>query len=127
MARSKQKNAEELIDNFARDLLALNDGKAISRQLKNHLLKAIKPSPAKRGVKLSYGRVAEIAKQLTLSREEIDRLRTKHHNPASYKDEIASAAGVSRKTVERINVGIENILARWDLAIQTCGKQSLME
>lgn len=104
MATNKKvEEAERLIDNFAAQLLALNDGKAIPRQWKNRLLKAIKPLPAKRGVKRDYEQVAKVVKQLTLVGDKVRRPRTKHFNPAIIKDTIAKAFGISRKSVERID------------------------
>lgn len=102
----KQKEAQELIDKFATDLRALNDGKAIPARWKNRLLKAIQPRPAKRG-KVDYERFTQVVKLLVLAGDEIRRPRTKSHNPAIIKDKIAKAYGVSRKTVERIEASIE--------------------
>lgn len=102
-AESKQKAAERLIDEFAAQLLALNDGKAIPRKWKNQLLKAIKPLPAKPGSKRDYGKVAKAVELLALSAGDVRQPRTKHHNPAVAKDKIASAVGVSRKTIDRID------------------------
>jgi hypothetical protein len=102
-AESKEKAAERLIDEFAVQLLALNDGKAIPRTWKNQLLKAIKPLPAKRGRKQDCDTVVEAVKLLALSAGDARRPRTKHHNPATVKDQIAEAVGVSRKTIERID------------------------
>lgn len=104
MATNKKvEEAERLIDDFAAQLLALNDGKAIPIQWKNYLLKAIKPSPAKRGVKRDYEQVTKVVKQLTLAGDKVRRSRTKHFNPAIIKDAIAKAFGISRKSVERID------------------------
>lgn len=100
---AKQKEADKLIDEFAAQLLMLNDGKAIPSQWKNRLLKALKPSPVKRGVKRDYVQVAEVVKRLALIGKEIRKPRTKHHNPAVFKDAIAQDLGISRKTVDRID------------------------
>jgi len=102
-AESKQKAAERLIEEFAAELLALNDGKAIPLQWKNQLLKAIRPAPKKKGKKQDYDMVVEVVKQLALSNGDTRRPRTKHHNPAAIKDKIAKAVGVSRKTIDRID------------------------
>jgi len=102
-AENKQRAAERLIHEFAAQLLALNDGKAIPRTWKNQLLKAIKPLPAKRGRKQDCDTVVEAVKLLALSGGDVRRARTKHHNPATVKDRIAAEVGVSRKTIERID------------------------
>jgi DNA-binding XRE family transcriptional regulator len=47
--------------------------------------------------------VAEAVKLLALSNGDTRRPRTKYHNPAVRKDQIASAVGVSRKTIDRID------------------------
>lgn len=99
----KLDEAEKLIDSFAEQLLALNDGKAIPRQWKNYLLKKIRPMPSKPGQKRDYEQVAEVVKRLVLVGNKVRAQRTKHHNPAVYKDDIASELGISRKTVERID------------------------
>lgn len=99
----KQRAAESLIDEFAMKLLALSDGKAISLQWKNRLLKAIKPLPVTRGRKRDYDKVAKAVRLLALSSGQVRRARTKHHNPAVFKDKVADAVGVDRKTIERID------------------------
>jgi hypothetical protein len=100
---AKQKEAERLITEFAIRLLALNDGKAIPRHWKNQLLKAIKPLPATRGRKRDYDQVVKAVKLLALSAGQVRRPLTMHHNPAVFKDQIATAVGVARKTIERID------------------------
>lgn len=97
----KQKIAERWIDDFAAQLLALNNGKVIPLQWKNRLFKAIKPSPKRTRTRDSE-QVTNAVKLLVLSRHEVSKGRTKHHNPATSKDKIAKAVGVSRKTIERI-------------------------
>lgn len=99
----KDEEAKRLIEDFAAQLLALNNGKAISIQWKCRLLKAIKPAPAKRGVKRDYEQITQVVKQLTLVGDKVRQSRTKHFNPASLKDAIAKDFNISRKSVERID------------------------
>jgi len=113
-AENKQKAAERLIHEFAAQLLALNDGKAIPRKWKNQLLKAIKPLPAKPGIKRDYDGVAKAVKLLALSGGDVRQPRTKHHNPAAIKDQIASDVGVSRKTIGRIDADRPEYMSELD-------------
>lgn len=85
----KQKETQELIDKFAKDLLALNGGKTIPAQWKNYLLKAIKPERQKPGPRVDYEQVVEIVKRLTLDGGKIRQQRTKSYNPATAKAKIA--------------------------------------
>ena len=102
----KQKETQKLIDKFATDLRALNDAKPIPARWENRLLKAIQAKPVKRG-KVDYERFAQVVELLVRAGDKVRRPRTKSHNPAVIKDEIAKACGVSRKTVERIEARIE--------------------
>ena len=91
----KQKEAQELIDKFAKDLRALNDGKAIPAQWKNNLLKALtlKPERQKRGRKSDYEKIAAISKAATLERDSLFALdRTKND-----KREVIKASVVRHK------------------------------
>ena len=74
----KQKDAQELIDKFAKDLLALNDGKTIPARWKNYLLKAInlKPERQKRGRKSDYEKIAAISRAATLERDSLFTLKS---------------------------------------------------
>lgn len=96
--------AKALIDKFAVQLLTLNGDKAIPRTWKNHLLKAIaKTKAGNPGKQRDYAQVAEVVRRLTLVGDKVRLPRTKHHNPATFKDKIAKEFGISRKTVERID------------------------
>jgi hypothetical protein len=108
---NKEKAAELLIREFAAQLLALNDGKAIPRRWKNQLLKALKPPPARAGRKHNHEQVTETVKQLALTRGKERQARTKHHNPATVKDEIAKSVGSSRKTVDRIDKRLDKFMS----------------
>lgn len=99
---SKLGEARKLIDCFARQLLALNEGKEIPLPWKNYLLKAIKPLPGKRGRKHDYEQVAEIVKALAHVGPKLRAERTKQNNRKVLMDKIARDYGISRKTVERI-------------------------
>ena len=98
-------NAFELIDSFAKELLALNGNKKIPTiwmtRLKGQLQKTL---PTKPDVKRVYEKIREIVKQITLHSEEIGAKRTKHHSPTEVKNRIASELNVSRKKVDRIIV-----------------------
>lgn len=105
MARDEKFGAaKKLIDAFAAQLLALNDGKEIPAHWVIHLKKALMPKPGKAGRKINPAQVADVVRLLTLAGEKVEQPRTKHHNPALYKDCIAEETGASRKTVERIMV-----------------------
>jgi len=98
-------NAFELIDSFAKELLALNGNKKIPAiwmiRLKGQLQKIL---PTKPDVNRFYEGITEIVKQITLHNEESRAKRTKHHSPAKAKNRIASELNVSRKKVDRIIV-----------------------
>jgi len=98
-------NAFELIDSFAKELLALNGNKEIPAiwmtRLKGQLQKIL---PTKPDVNRVYEEIREIVKQITLHNEESRAKRTKHHSPAKAKNRIASELNVSRKKVDRIIV-----------------------
>lgn len=101
----KQKEAQELIDKFAKDLRALNDGKAIPAQWKNNLLKALtlKPERQKRGRKSDYEKIAAISKAATLERDSLFALdRTKNDKREVIKARISRDTGVGIRRVERI-------------------------
>ena len=100
----KLTEAASLIDDFAQKLLALNNGRAIPRQWKNRLLKALKPPPAKRGRKRDITKTTEAVKLLALNAKEVRKPRDKHHNPATIKDAIARQVGVTRRTIDAIEV-----------------------
>lgn len=56
----------------------------------------------KAGKAKEYNKNIELIAQLIINnRKALSEERTKHHNPATIKDKIASATGVSRKTIER--------------------------
>lgn len=95
--------AKRLIDEFAAQLLELNDGKKIPSTWAICLKSALKSKPRRPGVKPDYKKIAEIVKRLTLEGKKVRQGRKKHHNPADYKDNIARDLGVSRKTVERVD------------------------
>lgn len=96
-------NAFELIDSFAKELLALNGNKKIPTiwmtRLKGQLQKTL---PTKPDVKRVYEEIREVVKQITLHSEEIRAKRTKHHSPTKAKNRITSKLNVSRKKVDRI-------------------------
>lgn len=94
--------AFELIGALAKQLLALNGGKAIPLQWKNYLLKSIRSKPGKAGRKRNYAKVACLVMRLFLHWEGVRLERTKQHNPGVLKDRIAAKCGASRKTVDRI-------------------------
>lgn len=97
--------ASQLIDDFAKKLLALNNGKKIptswTKRLKEELKKT---SPNKTGVKPDYKKIREAVKLLTLNDEAITSERTKQHSPATVKNRIANEVGITRKTLDRIEV-----------------------
>ena len=95
----KQQAAQELIDKFAKDLRALNEGKVVPARWKNYLLKdlTVQPERQKPGPKADYDQVTEIVKRLTLDRE-------KPHKAATVKAKIAKDLGINRKTVSRIAI-----------------------
>ncbi len=96
-------NALELIDSFAKELLALNGNKKIpaiwEARLKGQLQKTL---PTKPEVKRVYEEIREVVKQITLHSEEIGAKRTKHHSPTKVKNRITSELNVSQKKVDRI-------------------------
>jgi len=96
-------NAFELIDSFAKELLALNGNKKIPAiwitRLKGQLQKTL---PTKPEVKRVYEEIREVVKQITLHSEEIGVKRTEHHSPTKVKNRITSELNVSRKKVDRI-------------------------
>ena len=104
-ATKKQKEAQELIDKFAKDLRALNNGKAIPARWKTYLLKALtlKPERQKPGPPVDYEQVVEIVKRLTLVGDKIRQQRTQFHNPAAAKAKIAKDLGINLKRVNRID------------------------
>lgn len=102
-AEQKQIEAERLINEFAERLLALNGGNKIPTDWNIRLKIALTPKQKKAGQKRDYGQVASIVKQLALAADKVRKPRTKHHNPATVKNEIAAANHTSRKTVERID------------------------
>ena len=114
-ATQKQKEAQELIDKFAKDLRALNDGKAIPAQWKNYLLHALtlKPERQKRGRKSDYEKIAAIAKECALKRDSLFELdRTPNDRREAIKAEIATNAGVSIRKVERVIAKIKLYFAK---------------
>ena len=102
-ATQKQQEAQELIDKFAKDLRALNEGKVVPARWKNYLLKAltVQPERQKPGPKVDYDQVTEIVKRLMLGRE---KRRTKTYQAATVKAQIAKDLGINRKTVSRIAI-----------------------
>ncbi len=96
-------NAFELIDSFAKELLALNGNKKIPAiwmtRLKGQLQKTL---PTKPDVKRVYEEIREVVKQVTLHSEEIRAKRTKHHPPSEAKNRTASELNVSQKQVDQI-------------------------
>ncbi len=95
-------DAKKLMDAFAAQLLALNDGKAIPRQWKNYLLTAVRPAKQKRGVKADYSKIAAISKELTHARARLaapDWIIKDKRGKA--KAEIAKKVGTHQRTVER--------------------------
>lgn len=108
---AKAEAATKLIEAFAEQLLALNDGKAIPRQWKNVLLKAIKPAPQRRGRKPVLAIVAEVSRQLTLNR---GRLAAPDLKMKDKRGEVKKAIADSQKTsiraVERIAVKRRQLL-----------------
>ncbi|MSQ54906.1 MAG: hypothetical protein EXR31_06015 [Betaproteobacteria bacterium] len=102
-ADPKFDEAQKLIDEFAAQLLALNDSNAIPTPWAIYLKKALTQEARTRGRKRDYAKVAEVVKRLALVGKEVRKGRTKIHNPATIKDHIARNLGVSRKTVERID------------------------
>ena len=96
-------NVFELIDSFAKELLALNGNKKIPAiwmtRLKGQLQKTL---PTKPDVKRVYEEIREVVKQVTLHSEEIRAKRTKHHPPSKAKNRTASELNVSQKKVDRI-------------------------
>jgi hypothetical protein len=96
-------NVFELIDSFAKELLALNGNKKIPAiwmtRLKGQLQKTL---PTKPDVKRVYEEIREVVKQVTLHSEEIVAKRTKHHPPSKAKNRTASELNVSQKKVDRI-------------------------
>jgi len=97
----KFKTAQKLIDEFAEQLLALNNGKKIPTPWHARLKKALTPKPREAGRKIIHADVAEIAKRLILAGDEVWKPRTKHHNPALLKDLIAKETSTSRRSIER--------------------------
>ena len=101
----KLEAATKLIEDFAEQLLALNDGKVIPRQWQNALLKAIKPAPQRRGRKPDPEIIAEVSKQLTLNR---GRLAAPDRTMKDKRGEVKKAIADSQKkktsirAVERI-------------------------
>ncbi len=96
-------NVFELIDSFAKELLALNGNKKIPAiwmtRLKGQLQKTL---PTKPDVKRVYEEIREVVKQVTLHSEEIRAKRTKHHPPSKAKNRTASELNVSQKKVDQI-------------------------
>ncbi len=96
-------NAFELIDSFAKELLALNGNKKIPAiwmtRLKGQLQKTL---PTKPDMKRVYEEIREVVKQVTLHSEEIVAKRTKHHPLSEAKNRTASELNVSQKKVDRI-------------------------
>ena len=96
-------NAFELIDSFAKELLALNGNKKIPAiwmtRLKGQLQKTL---PTKPDMKRVYEEIREVVKQVTLHSEEIRAKRTKHHPPSKAKNRTASELNVSRQKVDRL-------------------------
>jgi len=107
----KFKEAKNLIDTFAEQLLALSGGRKIPLRWKNSLIKAIQPLPGKPGRKIDYEKNSEIVKYIILDLDNINAERTKNHNPTEYKDKIAKKFGISRKKVDRIRVAITKTLS----------------
>ena len=96
-------NAFELIDSFAKELLALNGNKKIPAiwitRLTGQLQKTL---PTKPDMKRVYEEIREVVKQVTLHSEEIRAKRTKHHPPSKAKNRTASELNVNQKKVDRI-------------------------
>lgn len=105
-ADQKQVDADRLINEFAAKLLALNGGNKIPTDWNIRLKMALTPKPKKTGRRRDYEKVANVVKQLTLAANKVRKSRTKHHNPATVKDEIAAANNIDRKTVERIDAAL---------------------
>ena len=103
-------NAFELIDSFAKELLALNGNKKIPAIWMTRLIGQLqKTLPTKPDVNRVYEEIREVVKQITLHSEEIRAKRTKHHfkrtkhhSPTKAKHRNASEQNVSRKKVDRL-------------------------
>lgn len=91
--------AQKLIKAFAKQLLALNDGRKIPTAWAISLKKTLTPKSGKTGRK--HVKAEEVVKAVMLAGDTVKQPRTKHHNPAEHKDRIAKKSGTSRRTVER--------------------------
>ena len=107
-----KKEAASLINSFAEQLLALNDGKAIPQEWKHHLLKALDPPPKTRGVKADPERIAAIAKEITLKREILlgERTEKTEGQRGESKKALARKHGVSERKVERVKANVSAYL-----------------
>lgn len=118
MARDpKFDEARKLIEAFAERLLALNEGKKIPAHWRIYLTKALKPEPGKAGRKHNYEEVKKIVKEIFLDGDWIFQPRTKLHNPATYKRNIAAKLGVKnlRQVTRRVNdvKQLNSLIAEW--------------
>lgn len=97
--------AFQLIDDFAKSLLALNNGKKIPTSWTNRLKGQLqKTSPNRPGVKPDYEEIRATVKRLTLNDKEITLERTKQHSPATAKNRIAKELTINRKKLDRIEI-----------------------
>lgn len=100
---SNDTEARKLIDAFVKQLINLNNGMPVPTHWGYILEGAIKKanknvSSSKRGPKYSSEKAIEL---ITKNFNEISKERTKHHNPATIKKEIADATGKSPRTITR--------------------------
>lgn len=100
--------AKSLIDSFAAQLLALNEGEAIPRKWKNHLLKAIRPAKKRRGAKVDSERTEALAKEITLGRDTFwaDRTKSTEGKKGEAKSALAHKYSCSVRHVERVNKAV---------------------
>ena len=97
--------AFQLIDDFAKSLLTLNNGKKIPTLWTNRLKGQLqKTSPNKPGVKPDLKKKREAVKLLTLNDKKITSEHTKQHSPATEKNRIAKELNISRKKLDRIEI-----------------------
>lgn len=119
--------AKAVIEDFARQMLSLTEGKPIPRGWKSHLLKALAPSKKPRGGKPNLNQMKSITVDIIAQREALlGDDRTIGDGRKNKLTDVAAHESVSTRTVERVREKIAEYLKTWTLADED-KKKAVME
>jgi hypothetical protein len=108
-------DANIIITQCARDLIALNDNNP--KRWKQLFARAIKPAPKKRGPEMDADKFTAIAKDITLERNKLWRVRAKQTEGIKTKSKklLAEKHGVSVRKVERVSEAVRDYLNKREM------------